>query len=233
MAHLYLVRHGQASLLSDDYDQLSPLGVEQGRSVGRWLRHTGVRVDHAWSGGLRRHQQTAQACFEVMGAAAPALQIDPRFDEYTHHDLFARSGPEVTDPARMAAMLRASEHPRRVFHALFEQALDDWVNGRGLQPGQLRWAAFRERCTAALWQVAQACGKGQTAVVFSSGGAISAMCQSLMGVPDAQAPLLHSALHNASITKLLVQPGRISLGSFNETGHLQAPGEPPGLVTYR
>jgi phosphohistidine phosphatase SixA len=34
MARIYLVRHGQASLLEDDYDRLSPLGETQARHVG-------------------------------------------------------------------------------------------------------------------------------------------------------------------------------------------------------
>ena len=39
MGTLYLVRHGQASFGADNYDQLSPLGHEQGVRLGRyWAR---------------------------------------------------------------------------------------------------------------------------------------------------------------------------------------------------
>ena len=37
MGTIYLVRHGQASFGSDDYDQLSPLGEEQSWHLGQWL----------------------------------------------------------------------------------------------------------------------------------------------------------------------------------------------------
>ena len=36
MSRLFVIRHGQASFLADDYDQLSPLGEEQGRALGAY-----------------------------------------------------------------------------------------------------------------------------------------------------------------------------------------------------
>ncbi|MFP3608465.1 histidine phosphatase family protein, partial [Paraburkholderia sp. SIMBA_053] len=37
MAELYLVRHGQASLGADDYDQLSDAGEQQGIWLGEYF----------------------------------------------------------------------------------------------------------------------------------------------------------------------------------------------------
>ena len=58
MGTLYLVRHGQASFGADDYDQLSPLGLQQAQRLGaHWLAH-GQRFDTVLMGTLRRHAQT-------------------------------------------------------------------------------------------------------------------------------------------------------------------------------
>src|SRR5690606_34729162 len=123
--------------------------------------------------------------------------------------------------------------PRRLFQQLFAEAFEAWLGGQALREGALSWPAFRARCMAALQRVAEGCGAGQTAVVYSSGGAIAAMCQALLGVPDSHVAELHLAVHNTAITRLLCQPGRISLSSFNTLAHLEAPGTPAHLITYR
>ena len=61
MGKILLVRHGQASLLSADYDQLSPLGAEQARLLGRWWAARGDAVHQVWSGSLKRQRDTALA----------------------------------------------------------------------------------------------------------------------------------------------------------------------------
>ena len=56
MGTLYLVRHGQASFGADDYDQLSPLGLQQAQRLGaHWLAH-GQRFDTVLMGTLRLKQ---------------------------------------------------------------------------------------------------------------------------------------------------------------------------------
>ena len=58
MGHLYLVRHGQASLGAADYDQLSPLGAQQSQRLGEHWRAQGLRFDAVITGSLKRHAQT-------------------------------------------------------------------------------------------------------------------------------------------------------------------------------
>ena len=58
---LLLVRHGQASFGTADYDVLSETGWEQGRLLGDWLRARGVTPTAVVRGGMRRHRETAEA----------------------------------------------------------------------------------------------------------------------------------------------------------------------------
>ena len=46
MSTLYLVRHGQASFGTDNYDRLSAIGEEQARELGRYFVASGERIDH-------------------------------------------------------------------------------------------------------------------------------------------------------------------------------------------
>ena len=61
MGTLHLVRHGQAGFLAEDYDRLSALGRRQAARLGEWLRATGRPAAPAFSGGMRRHAETAEA----------------------------------------------------------------------------------------------------------------------------------------------------------------------------
>lgn len=233
MGKILLVRHGQASLLSADYDQLSPLGTEQSRLLGRWWAERGDGVDQVWSGNLKRQRDTAQACFDEWPGPMPVLRIEDGFNEYSHHDVFSSHQLDIADPLVLAQTLQRSDNPRRLFQRLFSEAFDRWVRGEGVAAGALTWAGFRERCVAALQRVAADCGSGQTAVVFSSGGAIAAMCQELMGVPDSHVAQLHYAVYNTSVTRLLCHGERINVSVFNALSHLEAPGVPSNLITYR
>lgn len=230
MGQIHLLRHGQADLLGIDYDRLSELGREQARLAGIALAARGIRPVLVVSGQLRRQTGTAQAAAEAAGwSAAPS--VDPDFDEYRHEDLFTTVHAHLPDHAAIAAFVARAENPRRAYQELFESAFTAWAGG-AIGTGGLSWAAFRQRVLAALGRVAERCGRGESAVVVTSGGVIAAIAQSLLGVPDAQVLKLHNPLHNASITRLLTQGRSISLSGFNDISHLT--GTDDGrFVTYR
>src|SRR5580704_9723810 len=85
MSVLVLVRHGQASFLGDDYDQLSSVGVIQARLLGQeWIRQ-GEVFDEVYVGPRRRQQETAAivgAEFRECGLPWPEAIIMPELDEY-------------------------------------------------------------------------------------------------------------------------------------------------------
>lgn len=233
MARILLVRHGQASLLEDDYDRLSPLGETQARHVGAWLGARIAPPQVIVSGTLKRQLQTVAGCIEGAGWTALSASADPGFDEHDPDDLIAHAFPQFADRPTLAAWLRASDHPRRAFQSLFERAFDSWLRGETPSGGGLTWAQFRQRCMASLRRVAEGCGSGQSAVVVTSAGPIAAICQALIGLPDERVPSVHTPLFNASITQLLTRPGLISLSTFNSIAHLELKPDAPSLISYR
>ena len=72
MSVLYLVRHGQASFGTDDYDRLSDLGKEQSRITGRFLAAQGIEPDRIVHGEMLRQRQTAEGLLEGMGLSMDA-----------------------------------------------------------------------------------------------------------------------------------------------------------------
>src|SRR4029079_14668655 len=83
MSLLLLVRHGQASWGSDDYDRLWSVGIEQSRVLGAALAARGVRPDLVLRGSMLRHRQTAEAAVAGAGWDAVAVE-DAGWDEFDH-----------------------------------------------------------------------------------------------------------------------------------------------------
>lgn len=235
MGQIYLVRHGQASFGTADYDRLSDLGVEQSRLLGGWFAHCGQRFSRAITGSLKRHRQTAEACLAAMPEALKpeeAWHTDPGFDEYDHQAVLICHRPDFADSEAASRLLAQSDNPRRAFQQIFAQAMERWMSGRHDAEYRESWPAFRKRCLAALKRLVQDAGAAQSTIVFTSGGPIAAICQELLGIPDPQTVTLNWSLVNSAVTKLLYQPGRISLSYLNNFAHLEQTGRPQS-ITYR
>ena len=229
MGRIYLLRHGQANLLGEDYDRLSDLGRRQAERAGAALAAQGVHPAVFASGALTRQADTARHAAQAAGWRA-ALEIDADFDEYLHADLFGAAFPQFTDYAAISAHIAKQPHPRRAFQDLFEAAFAAWLAG-ARREGGLSWSGFRERALAALRRIAKRCGEGESAVVVTSGGVIAAIAQALVGLPDEQTLKLHNPLYNASITRLMTRGEAMALSGFNDIAHLAE--ADAALVTYR
>jgi len=235
MGQIYLVRHGQASFGAADYDRLSELGVEQSRLLGGWLTHCRQSFSQVVMGSLRRHRQTAEAClFAVPDGARPAngWETDPGFDEYDHVEMLVRHRPELADPQATERLFAGSDNPRREFHKVFTEAMARWMSGAHDADYREPWRVFRQRCLSALQRLVSGAGRSQSIIVFTSGGPIAAICQELLGMPDPQVAALNGSLVNSGVTRVLYQPGRVSLSYLNGFPHLEQTGR-PDTITYR
>ncbi len=60
MSVIYLIRHGQASFGTDNYDQLSAVGREQSAILGSYFATLGEPIHRIYTGTLERQRETAQ-----------------------------------------------------------------------------------------------------------------------------------------------------------------------------
>lgn len=243
MGTIHLIRHGQASFGAADYDQLSELGKQQAALLGSWLARTGQAVDRIALGAMKRHRQTAEAFSQALGpdsAVRESWWVDPDFNEFDHEEVLHRFRPELQPPGALGAFLAAQEQPPRAFQALFAQAVARWMTGDYDAEYRESWRMFQTRCERALGRLIEHCGDSKTVCVFTSGGPISAICQGLLGIPDARAFDLNWTLLNTGVTKIWYRdPSRKSpdqvpatLHSLNGVAHLELAGE-ARLFTYR
>jgi broad specificity phosphatase PhoE len=223
------VRHGQASFGAADYDNLSDLGAEQAKLLGKWFADAQVKPSRLISGGLRRHQQTSRAWaqgFTEYGGELPeaSLQsIDPRWNEYDHEDIFGK-GTKAFGLEGGAN----KEMSKRDFQKLFEKAIARWISGNHDAEYTEPWNAFHGRCAAALSDVQQM--RGETVVVFSSGGAIGATVAHVLGLPATHAMQFNYLIANCSISRLIYRDEEVSLASFNNFALFETN---PDLLSYR
>ncbi|HEY5164697.1 MAG TPA: histidine phosphatase family protein, partial [Acidimicrobiia bacterium] len=90
---------------------------------------------------------------------------------------------------------------------------------------------FAGRVRAALEETTGQLGSGETALLCTSSGVISAACTTLLGLPDDAFLAFNRVTVNAGITTIALGRRGATLVSFNEHGHLLAGGR--SLLSYR
>ncbi len=238
MSQLYLVRHGQASFLAADYDELSDLGRHQGRLLGVYWRNQGLRPDRVICGPRRRQRDTAVECLAELGIEpALALEEDAAFDEHPGEFLLRECFPAAleADPGvgQLAQAVASAPDRRaraRATELLLQRVMSLWARG-AFDPGAFEtWQGFRARLAGALSSIIGLPGSGQNVLVFSSGGAIGALIAGVLGVRDEAALQLGYAVQNTAVSELRYSgPERISLSRFNSLAHLPD----PAMWTFR
>ena len=233
MSIAIFVRHGKASAFSSstDYDQLSPPGVEQSEKLGEWIAKTGLSADAVFVGPRKRHAQTLEAVTRVLAASKltlPPATLLPELDEHHGIELVFRVLPTLgTDDPELSEIVKrmaTSGKPSAddVLGA-FKKITRRWARGEINHDEVETWAAFRARVARAMDRVATV-GRGKTALVFTSAGAVAAATAEALGVRDEERVLdLSWSLYNGSITELDFTGERWGLRTFNATSHLTDP----------
>ena len=223
-----LVRHGQASYLSEDYDKLSPLGERQSRVLGEHWAHNGIRFDEVYYGPRNRQIRTGEIVGECFGSDWPDPIVLDEFDEYRAEELYRYCLPELarTDPRigeLAAALYEASLEDRpRAFERVFQEMTRRWVMGEIGSPKVEPWAAFRVRVHSALASIRSKARRGCRIAVFTSAGPISTAVQLALDLSDTKALELSWLVRNGSCNDFLFSGERFSLGTFNTHSHLRS-----------
>lgn len=214
MGAIYLVRHGQASWGKANYDELSSRGEEQARQLGYAWEAAGWLPTTAASGSMQRHHQTALNALAAAGQN-DGYDVDHGWDEFDHEAVMEAQIPgfQTTDP--------------RAFQDAFIQATDRWAAG-GSDGEHESFAEFSERVLGAFERLVATAGRGETSVVFTSGGPIAIVAACLLTGDTKLWSTLNSVIINTGVTKIVTGRSGRTLLSFNEHGHL-----PADQVTYR
>jgi broad specificity phosphatase PhoE len=225
------LRHGRASAFGTDYDELSPVGIQQSELFGAWLADEGIAIDAVFVGPRKRHAQTLAALARALsgrGTELPAAVILPELDEHDGISLVYKLLPTLAaEDAKLRALVKATMGGRQASTAdlldAFKRVTRRWVRGELGHEDVESWPAFRARVRRALERIA-AVGRGKRALVVTSAGAVASAVAEVLGVRDDEKVLdLSWAAYNASMTELAFAGERWGLRTFNATPHLREP----------
>ena len=232
MSVIYLIRHGQASFGTDNYDQLSALGREQSAILGNYFAALGEPIDRIYTGTLARQRVTAQLIAEALAPHSPPLTVEPAFDEYDSESILNAFASSLTPAQREQSGWPALHSDRRRFQFFLERAARAWVDGQTEAEGMLPWRSFHSRIVGAIEGIIRTEGRSKTLLISTSGGVIGTIVAHVLGLANHMGIELNWSVHNASITRLIYNPEKVSLSMFNGLPHLDRDGLRP-LITYR
>jgi broad specificity phosphatase PhoE len=221
MGTLYLVRHGQASFGSADYDRLSELGGRQCAQLGTYLHERGLRFEGVLRGTLTRHRQSLDAIASTLPGLPDAIEW-PGLNEYDGDALVraVHAGP--------LAPATTPEGYRQHFR-LLREGLAQWMAGATQPPGMPSWPGFVAGVSAALDRV-RTQFDGHVLLV-SSGGPIATAVAHVLGAPPSAVIELNLRIRNSALTEFAFTPKRHTLVSYNTVPHLDHP-DRAGWISY-
>jgi broad specificity phosphatase PhoE len=239
MSLLTLVRHGQASYLSEDYDRLSELGEAQARKLGEfWVRHE-LTFDRVFHGPAKRHIRTMEIASVVVqeaGLSWPESRCLTDFDEFDAFQVMKKMVPIMIEEDERVRLLhddfRANQNSPeagRLLQKLFEEVARHWCSGRFSVPEVESWEQFRSRVARAITLVQSEAPKSSSTVVFTSAGPIAATMAQVLCLEPRRAIEFVWLARNCSYAEFLFSADRFSLSSFNSIPHLND----RELLTYR
>nr|WP_277608774.1 histidine phosphatase family protein [Microbulbifer elongatus] len=208
---IFVVRHGQASFGSENYDRLSDLGWQQARWLGEYWAGEGHRFDRIVSGDLQRHRETALGICEGLGLEDRAVEELPQLNEFDFKRVMGAYGEKNPQAAPQQGAVRAD------YYRFLKMAMHAWSSGE--IDGAESWQQFEQRIEEVLG-VLSAGVKGGRTLVVSSGGAIAMMVRQILGAPSHSVTQLNMQIKNTAVTHFFAGRSGVSLHSFNHVPHL-------------
>lgn len=239
MSVLTLVRHGQASFFSDDYDKLSEVGQTQARLLGKYWAERKTVATEVYTGPRSRQKQSAElAGAECLAAGhdwpAPVMLED--LDEYDLKGLVGRLAPRLfqqnEDFAALVKAYQGSADERdnfRHFQRMFESLVRHWQTLESTDDGIESWSHFHQRVARVIQRIQEQPGRGRRVVMFTSGGFIGAAIQQALGLTNEKSLEMNWRIRNGSLTEFVFTRDRFTLDGFNGVPHL----DDSTLWTYR
>ncbi|MDY6468742.1 histidine phosphatase family protein [Acinetobacter faecalis] len=221
MTTIYLIRHGQASFGTENYDKLSPNGEMQAKVLGQYLDKILKEEPYVVSGSMQRHLQTARISLDEYFPAAD-IEINNAWNEFNHQQVFEKYDANFSNPEVLKKSFATSGDSHKFLSEVFGHAVKRWT-GNEHHDYDESWIEFQNRVGGAFQQLCNELmeQKPRYAVVYTSGGVISTLIGNLLGLSVEKTFALTWAIANTSITTLRLVGNEPQLLSLNEHQYLK------------
>lgn len=229
MSTIYLIRHGQASFGSQNYDHLSPTGFQQAKQLGLYLAEQSIPIQDVVVGGMLRHRQTAENSLEAV-SYSKNLILDPNWNEYDHTRILTCYKPEY---AKVEAIIQEIGHlpnPMEAFQHIFEQAIRRWVSNEYLEEYTESWEQMIDRTYDGFQNIYSNMSSDQAVLVYTSAGTISALLSKILQLSLEDTLHLQWHMPNCAISTIKLNDGEYSVETVSNIDHFK---NCPELITFR
>ncbi len=215
MINVYLVRHGQASAGTDNYDRLSTLGIRQAQLLGDYWKKQSFKIDGAFCGTLQRQQHTAELVLAKVDHI-PSLQSTEVLNEYDHHTIDKLYGEGLNSD--MAVDFTFDQ---------YLEIMTRWQNAAERDANKaMSWQTFSMQGWIAVQEAVAAFEQQQkqtdiNLVFFTSGGVIASVVKQVLGLDFDMTMRKLWQTRNASITRLLFDEFGYCMVNSNTIPHLE------------
>jgi len=223
MSILHLVRHGQASFGANDYDNLSPKGVQQSIELGKALAKQQSTFDHVIVGPHRRHIQTFEGIKEGYSLTdLPEPVIEKEFAENQLMEIAQYFIPKILNTSKTTKQIFEECEPKErhnKFLELFQIVAQKWMNEELdlSKPGFEGFSVFRSRIANVLKGIQGSLIDKSNIMVVTSGGAISGVYAEVISCSHEDIQKLNFGIKNMSISEFLMTTEGFTLKAFNSS----------------
>ena len=230
MATIYLIRHGQAQFGMEEYDALSPTGIEQAKILGASFVNKQTIPTKIITGAMKRHQQTMDYCLEIMQLSTIEKITNDDWNEFDHRDILTKYEPRYANLDELKKDIFLDKSPKEKITEVLIGAVKRWTSGQHHDYNE-SWTTFCERVKNGLQKIENETSKDDVVFVFSSGGSISVIIQKILDLSVQKTFELQLNIANCSITKLKTSSRGTQLLSFSDFAHFE--GENKKWLTYK
>lgn len=225
---LYLIRHAQASYLSDNYDQLSELGIQQAKALGTFLSAE-ISIHQKYVGPHERQRQTAeyiQEAYQLNKQNIPTPTYIKQLKEHSGPTTLQHHKPKLIQehPLCIQWHNEALEQPKKLRNnsiKIFEHFIPQWMAGEYAVDGLEDFATFRREIAQGMDEILNSKEPSQNTILVTSAGSISAIMANLLRIDDtSEIAQLSFEVYNASVTSLQQYGNEWKISKFNQVDHL-------------
>lgn len=218
MTTIYLIRHGQASIGTNNYDVLSPMGQRQAGLLGSYFDKIQLRFDQVFTGTLERQKDTAAIALPHMCGYE---QRHPGFNEYQHSRIFEHYAPRLAKENDAVKAILNHGHNSKLTYSAFAALMNAWADDNSEQGELESWEQFNDRISSALTSTIDQFTDAENIAIFTSGGVICTILHMITDFPVNKIFEINWGIYNASITTLKVQNATFLISSYNNIPHLE------------
>ena len=228
MSKIIYIRHGQASIFSDNYDQLSEIGYKQSEFLGSYFNQRNIVFDKVYMGPLARHEQTTTGIFKSCNKNGTQIEVLEGLREHQGFTALKSLLPSLIqndDSIKELVDKSWTNRKEKIAHhiRIYENFAMRWAKGEfdELTNGIQNWNQFVQAASEAHNHITEKSIDNSTTLVVTSGGPKAVACGNALKQNNHEMMETSWEIYNCSISEFQIVDDEISLQIFNDVSYLE------------